>query len=337
MKIRAFMSSSGSSHWRVTSPANFINSQEGWEYLCFPAKAWQGDVLDGDIVLLQMVVNPEIIQQIHAQGAKVVYELDDLLTKRTYREEVDNPGMFIKNTEKMLKQADLVTTTTRPLADELSKYTDQIEIIPNFIDLDWWGEPLRIKRRGNLRLGWAGSTSHQSDLRFIKEPIAKILEEFEDVTFIYCGAGGASSASRSTELLFGKDVFSNIPPERKEYHLGINHELWGAKSKTLHFDIALAPLIDDAFNKSKSNIKWQEYALNEWAGIYTDLEPYDNIKGGLKAVTQDDWYNQIKYLITHPEKRQEIVSEARSEVLANWTMNNNYTLWMDAFEKCLNQ
>lgn len=332
MKIRAFKSTSGSSWWRVDSPANWINSQTKHEYLTFPAKFWRGDILDGDVILLQMIVNPEIIDQIHSQGAKVVYELDDLLTERTYRKEVDNPELFIKKAIDMIQKADVVTTTTPVLANELNQYTDQIKVVPNFIDLDWWGEPLRIKRRGKLRLGWAGSTSHKSDLIFLREPLKKILDEYENVIFVYCGAGGVSSASVSTELMFGEDVFKNIPLERKEYHLGVNHELWGAKSKTLYFDIALAPLIDDKFNRCKSNIKWQEYALNEWPGIYSDLAPYAEIKGGLKAKTQDDFYNQIKYLIENPDKRVEIMKEAKETVLKNWTMGKNYYKWIEVFE-----
>ena len=136
MKIRAFKCSSGSSWWRIDSPANWINSETEHEYLTFDARDWSGDILDGDIVVLQMIVNPEIIEQIHAQGAKVVYEIDDLLTKRTYRNEVDNPEMFITNTIKMLKGADLVTTTTKPLAKELKKYAKRVVVIPNYIDLE---------------------------------------------------------------------------------------------------------------------------------------------------------------------------------------------------------
>lgn len=332
MKIRAFTSTSGSKFWRVESPANWINSTTDHEYLVFNAKDWSGDILDGDVILLQMVVNPEIIDFIHAKGAKVVYEIDDLLTKPTNRKEVDNPEAFIRNTGKMLKGADLVTTTTETLAEELRKYSKRVEVIPNFIDLDWWGKPLDTKRRGNIRLGWAGSTSHLSDLVYIKEPIEKILKEFDNVTFVYCGAGGTSSNLPSTELMFGKNIFDNIPPERKEYYLGTNTETWGAKSKTLYLDIALAPLIDDEFNRCKSNIKWQEYSLNGWAGIYSDLNPYNNIKYGLKAKSPDEFYKHIKYLITNPSERNKLARQAQKEVLLNWTIENNYHKWVEVFE-----
>lgn len=332
MKIRAFKCSSGSSWWRIDSPANWINSETESEYLTFSARDWTGDILDGDIVVLQMIVNPEIIEQIHSQGAKVVYEIDDLLTKKTDRKEVDNPEMFITNTIKMLKGADLVTTTTKPLAKELKNYAKKVVVIPNYIDLDWWGAPLKIKRRGDIRIGWAGSTSHISDLEYLKEPIIRILKEFDNTTFIYCGAGGSSSNSVSTELMFGKDIFSNIPKERKEYHLGTNTETWAAKSKTLHLDIALAPLVDDEFNRAKSNIKWQEYSLNEWAGVYSNLDPYSDIKGALKAKNQEEFYQHIKYLITHPEERANMARASRQYVLRDWTMAKNYNKWVKAFE-----
>jgi len=337
MKIRAFTGNSGSKWWRLESVANHITKNTDHEMLVFNIADWTGDIWDGDIIIFQMVTNPKFVKQAQAKGAKVIYEIDDDILRETSRDEVKNELRQINGSKEAIGLADMVTTSSYQLAKELEKLNDNVEVLQNRIDLDWWGKPLDIKRRGKTRIGWAGSTSHKEDLIFLKPIIAKILEEFDDTEFVYCGAGGVSSSSESTELFYGKDLFSGIPPERREYHLGSNTELWALKSKTLHLDIALAPLIDDKFNNSKSNIKWQEYSMNGWAGVYSKSIVYKDIKGGLKAKSASEFYSQIKHLIKHPEERAVLVKEAQKEVLKNWTMDKHYLDWIKVYKKCLNQ
>jgi len=337
MNIIAFCCSSGSKWWRIESVAKHITKNTEHNFYVLDANDWHGDTHGADIIIFQMMVNPDIVDQAHKQGAKVIYELDDLLTERTNREEVDNPQGFIDKTKITISKCDMVTTTVEPLAAEMRKLNKNVEILPNYIDLDWFGKPLDIKHRGKIRLGWAGSTSHASDLLFVKPIILRILKEYDNVDFIYCGAGGVSSDSSHTELFYGKDLFSEIPRERREYHLGSSTELWGKKSKTLHFDIGIAPLITDKFNACKSNIKWQEYSLNRIAGVYSDEAPYSDIKHAIKAKDQEEFYQGIKFLIDNPKEREKMAKLAQREVLLNWTLDKNYTKYLEVYQKCLNQ
>lgn len=337
MKIRAFTNSSGSAFWRLESVARQINMNTDHEFLCFNAKQWAGDSLDGDIVIFQMVLNPEAMLEAKAGGAKVVYEMDDLLTEKVGREEINDDQRYISGMIDSIKLADMVTVSTEELAKKARQFHNNVVVLPNYIDMLWWGNALDTERIGDIRLGWAGSTSHDADLEFIKPAVQAILDEYENVKFIYCGAGGVSSSSGHTELMFGKDIFKGIPPHRREFYLGTNVELWGYKSKTLHFDIALAPLINDEFNKCKSNIKWQEYSMNGWAGVYSDVPAYSNIKYGLKAKTSDDFYWQIKKLIDNDRERLTLGQKAKAEVFKNWTIDNHFMKWIEAYRTCLNQ
>jgi glycosyltransferase involved in cell wall biosynthesis len=337
MKIRAFTNSTGSAWWRLESVAAHINQYTDHEMLCFNAKEWSGDTLDGDIVIFQMVVSPKAIRDAQMMGAKVIYEVDDLITERVNRAEVDKTDDNNQVVKDTVALADMVTTTTEELAKEMRKYNKNVVVLPNMIDLTWWGEALRTKRNDEIRIGWAGSTSHKTDLIYIRPVIKKILENYDNTRFIYCGAGGISSSSSSTELMYGEDLFKDLPAGRREHYLGINTELWGLKSKSLYFDIAIAPLVSDKFNDCKSNIKWQEYSLNGWAGVYSDEPPYSDIKHALKAKDQDEFYEHIAYLIENPEERKKMAKLARREVLTNWTLDHNYKKWVKAYKKCLNQ
>lgn len=335
MKIRAFTNSSGSAWWRLESVARHINLNTEHEFLCFNAKQWTGDILDGDIIIFQMVINPDAILDAQRRGAKVVYEMDDLLTEKVGREEINDDDRFVNGMVESIKLADMVTVTTEALAKKARKFNENVVILPNYMDMGWWGEKSEVKRRGDIRLGWAGSVSHDADLKFISPVIAKIIEEYDNVKFVYCGAGGVSSSSLHTELMFGKDLFKEIPTHRREFFLGTSTDLWGYKSKCLHFDIAIAPLVDDSFNECKSNIKWQEYSLNGCAGVYSDVAPYSDIKHGLKAKTADEFYEKIKELIDGPADRKRLAEKAYNEVRNNWTLDRHFMKWIKAYRTLL--
>jgi glycosyltransferase involved in cell wall biosynthesis len=337
MKILAFGNGSGSSWWRLESVAKYIDGYDGHDMLVLSNKDWNGRTGGADIVVWQMVVNPEVINDCHKQGAKVIYEADDLITERLSRKELQNPHEFLAQTRAAIAACDMVTTTTEPLAIELRKINPNVVVLPNYMDDEWWGPASNIRHRGKIRIGWAGSTSHKSDLEFVSPIMERILNEFPEAHFVYCGAGGVSSSSLSTELMYGDDTFRKIPTNRREFFLGVNTELWPIKSKTLHFDIGIAPLISDKFNDCKSNIKWQEYSLNGWAGVYSDEPPYSDIKHALKAKDQEEFYQKIKYLIEHPVEREQMAQRAMKEVKRSWLLKNNFTKWIKAYQKCLNQ
>jgi glycosyltransferase involved in cell wall biosynthesis len=337
MKIRAFTNSSGSAWWRLQSVARHFNYKTDHEFLCFNTKQWKGDSLDGDLVVFQMLISPQAILEAQKQGAKVVYEMDDLLTEKVNKEKVDDNDRFIGGMIESIKAADMVTVTTEELAKKARKFNKNVVVLPNYIDTKWWGPEVNIKRRGDIRIGWAGSYSHSEDLVFLAPIIKRIIDEFDNVKFIYCGAGGASSESEHTQLMYGKDFFTDIPVYRREFHLGSDIDSWGMKSKTLHLDIALAPLVDDEFNKCKSNIKWQEYSLNGCAGVYSDVPAYKNIKHALKAKDAEEFYKHIKFLIENPDERDAMAAKAKREIIDNWTLSDHYEKWIKAYQKCLNQ
>lgn len=337
MRILAFTNNSGSAWWRLQSPSNHITVNTDHEFFVFDHSQWNGDIVEADIVVFQMTINPDIITQAQKAGAKVVYECDDLLTEKIDREEINDRDSYIRRMRESAKRADMVTTSTSYLANKLAEINQNTHVIPNYIDPTWWGRPLKTERIGKIRLGWAGSTSHKADLEFIAPVIKEVIDTHENVQFVYCGSGGYSGTSPETELMYGKNIFSDIPPERREYYLGTTTELWGYKSKTLYLDIAIAPLIDDEFNRCKSNIKWQEYSLNEWAGVYSDVQAYKNIKYAKKAKTQNDFYKQICYLIDNKEEREKLANKAKKEVLSRWTIKENFLKWIQTYKLCLNQ
>ena len=337
MRIIAFSNNTGAAWWRLESVAKHITMKTDHEFMVFSNTQWNGDIVDSDIVVFQMTIDPQVIREAQAQGAKVVYELDDLLTEKIGRDEINDKTSYITRMIESIKLADMVTTTTKALANKVKEFNKNVVVLPNYIDTDWWTKKLDTKRIGDIRIGWAGSTSHKADLEFLAPIMKRITDEYDNTKFIYCGAGGTSSNSEHTQLMYGKDIFKDIPTHRREFYLGTDTDLWGYKSKTLHLDIALAPLVDDEFNKCKSNIKWQEYSLNGWAGVYSNVETYRNIKYGLMADDAEEFYNQIKFLIENPKKREKLAEKAEKEVSRKWTLDRHFKKWIQAYKKCLSQ
>lgn len=342
MKILAFHNKTGSKHWRLEQIAKYLNAQTEHEMFVTSSDNWNDDTMEADIVVAQMWRNPKAVEICHEQGAKVVYEADDAmigvgndrseLTKLTPEQEAD--------TIKTIQACDLVTVTTEVLKTHYQQWNPHVVVLQNYIDLLWWGLPSQVRKYGDqLRLGWAGSLSHTADLEMISPVIEDILKEFSHVKFIYCGHGGISSSDPLTQMIQGKDLFPHIPPHRREFIKGSESEYWPAKSKTLGFDIGIAPLVADEFNACKSGIKWMEYSANMVPGVYSAGVVYDPLVKhgvtGLLASNQQEWYESIKRLILDQELREHLAKEAISEVYEKYSLDTHFMEWVDAYQTLL--
>ena len=83
----------------------------------------------------------------------------------------------------MASEASVCTTTGPDIKRELSRYNQNVQILPNCIDEDVW----QLRKRGNARLkiGWAGGSSHAADLMIVIDVIKRLKNEldFEFVIF----------------------------------------------------------------------------------------------------------------------------------------------------------
>jgi len=337
MKIVAFSNDTGSVQWRLRGPANYINSLTDHEFAVGSHKDWEEDTMGADVVVAEMWRNPKGIDVCHEQGAKVVYDADDIIIGvggKDRKTLMDLDEKQTKQTIDTIGKCDLVTVTTEVLAEHYRQFNDNVIVLPNYMDYLWWGKPLESRSRGYLRLGWAGSLSHREDLMMIAPVIEKICKDYDFVKFVYCGAGGKKG-------IYGEEIFNSIPSNQREYVTGVPLEYWPIKSKTLGLDIAIAPLLDDEFNSCKSSIKYYEYAANGVPGVYSDTVVYhDAIKHGetgYLAKTKGDWEKYLIELIMDEKKRQEIAVNAYKHVFENYNLDDHYEKWVKAYQKCLNQ
>lgn len=307
-------------------------------------KAWDEIVEDiawADIVVLQSVFDNRLIELIKRDpNKKVIFEFDDLLDyvpdKHPMAKEV-NTKEWRKEIQVALASADVCITTNETLKNRFFGVNNNIRVFPNYIDFSFWDRPYNPNTNDKqIRLGWAGGISHQEDLEWIAPVIAKVLEKYPQVKFIYCGDGGAYAKDKLTTFEYGKDHLVEIPPSRREFTLGAKIEQWPDKLSSLQLDIAIAPLVKNEFSECKTPIKFMEYAINRTPSVCQRFMYHQVITDGvdgLLAGDRDEWFDKISMLIEDKELRLKMGEAARKTIETKHNLADHLEEWLEIIQK----
>lgn len=244
-----------------------------------------------DVLVIQAMVHPQLfeeMQRVKASGGRIIFDMDD----EPFSLHPDNPGhVFWARPEaqdmlvKFLRAADVVTTTTPELAEGLGRFQRDTVVLPNMLPAEYWpSERLPARDTDELVVGWAGSSSHAPDLREIQDILIQILDRFPKVQIHVAGAQPGWFRQLHPRLKF-------LQPVRIEQYSDL----------ISGFDIALAPLLDSKFNRSKSDLKAVEYGMLGLPVVASKLPAYSRFirhgENGFLAVTQRDWLQRVSALI----------------------------------------
>jgi len=281
-----------------------------------------------------------------------------------------------------LKVAENVTTTTPLFAEELSKLNSNVHVLPNAIDPKEKQFVPNPEKSDRIRIGWLGGSSHLKDLEILKGLVSKLKSDglIDKVQFVLCGfdlRGQVTMIDQKTgqqtqrkiqpkESVWYKyeQIFTNnydiVSPEYKEHLLrftkeefdGIENEpyrrVWTKNINSYAsnynlFDISLAPLEENKFNKMKSQLKVIEAGFHKKAIIAQDFGPYqldlvgayekpkskkeqptfnENANSYLieSRKNHKDWYKHLKTLINEPSKIDLLAKNLHD------TINKTYSL-----------
>jgi hypothetical protein len=100
----------------------------------------------------------------------------------------------------------------------------------------------------------------------------------------------------------------------------------------LNFDIGLCPLVDNRFNRSKSAIKFYEYAMVGTATLASKIPPYEGECNYCAKNKHDKWKSKLRNLIIDKKLRQFISQEQREWVLSNRDTRSSIHLWEQAYK-----
>lgn len=333
----------GSEWYRNTIPAKYLNILGHQVDILSPRHRPLRN-FDYDIVVFNRNYSdifPEIIEMARSFGAKLIFDIDDLVMgqpkdKPSYEEltKESQTSLWLMN------KVDLVTCTNASLKEQLEKHTfTPVVVIPNAIDLHKF-KPRR-KESERLRIGFAGSAHHPQDLNMILPVIHKLQKE-HDFDFVLYGINSKEvleqfdwtpeGKKECKKLLANLDKVKNL-----ERHDPTDPFAYPKKLRSLDLDIGLCPLVDTIFNNCKSEIKLLEYTIVDTCPLTSNVLPYRDCAVYTAENNSEIWYNRIEKLILNPKLRQEIIAEQKAWVVAQRSAKNIMILYEHIYKKLLEE
>lgn len=256
-----------------------------------------------------------------------------------------------------VKISQYVTTTTSVFADEISRLNKNVFVLPNAIDPTENQFIPKPEPSDRIRIGWLGGSSHLKDLELLNGLVNRLKVDglLDKVQFVLCGFDLRGTHTEidpitkeqrtrpiqpkeSVWYLYEKiftDNYNSISPEYKDFLLKFEQgeypnvanepyrRVWtkhisSYASNYNLFDISLAPLEENLFNKVKSQLKVIEAGFHKKAIIAQNFGPYKiDLKNSIQYGGEFDtsgngvlidsvknhkaWFSAIKKLITNPE------------------------------------
>lgn len=246
-------------------------------------------------------------------GIKLLVDIDDNVFEvhphnYAYRETAPDTEAY-KAFKYLFREADGLICSTQPLADYMKAYNKNIYVIENSIDKEIWKVPLKKNKSSKVKIGWVYGPTHEQDVNIFVPVVKEIIKKYPNVEFHHIGWKSEIFDKFERQVLtFGTSGYKEFP----------------AFLASQGMDILVAPLIDDEFNRGKSNIKWMEGAMCEVPMVCSDVYPYSvsitQGKDGYLAKTTSEWIKYLSELIENKELRVKMGKEAKKTVLKKHTV-----------------
>lgn len=249
-------------------------------------------------------------------------------------------------TSTILSFADVITVSTEPLRQRIDEHMRRVYdlkktiiVVPNMNELsDWQFKPVK-KDKDKIIIGYAGSNSHYDDLKMFLPHLSKIMTKYRQVHFDIMGsvsesdaiklfANFSDDAQKRCDLLPPTATFGEYPE-----HLA-----------SMRWNLGVAPLVDSAFTRCKSPIKFFEYSMYKIPVVASRVYPYYVPSMGRDVITHgktgllvkpNEWYDALDDLIRHPEKGKLLGENAYNHIKENFQYDEAFRDRIDEVVKAL--
>jgi len=284
---------------------------------------------------------------------------------------------FNKINEKIvanLKVSKYVTTTTSLFADEIRKLNKNVVVFPNAVNPNeaQFKEPTIESDR--LRVGWLGGSSHLHDLELLDQSFSKLTSFSSKLQYVLCGFDTRGTVTEINQQT-GEHTKRNITPQetvwakyeeiftqkysivseeyrkflekyiQEPYPNEVNESYSRVWTKPVQsyaknyskFDVSLAPIKNNMFNRMKSQLKVIEAGFYKKALIASNIGPYtidlkhclDNgkfVDGNALLVDENrnhtDWAKFIEKLLKNPNMINDMGERLYETVKDVYDLNN---------------
>jgi len=275
-----------------------------------------------------------VLSRCRQRGVPVVYELDDNLLDLHGDEPWEPyPGDALRGVVAFLaRQADGMIVSTPALAERLARLRSGILVVPNALDERLFGsapEPPAARSSG-VTIGYMGTLTHEADLRMVLAPLRALLARHAGGVRLEVVGGGAEE--RIASLFEGLPFRTRQPGREDPYPRFVP---W--MRQHLRWDVAIAPLEDDAFTRGKSDLKYLDYAALGIPGVFSDVRAYrESVRHretGLLAPNEPGaWAEALGEIVADGALRTRLARAAAAEVHGNRMLKTNATRWGEAIE-----
>lgn len=327
MKIYGIISSkhSGPCYHRIFLPVKEMDVDYYFSNLLDPEK------LDGvDIVFVNRAFPVNDLQQVSElkakHGFKLVVDLDDFwqLDASHIMYDYWTQSGLSETILKTLAIADEIFVTNEALA---KLFNVPVHIIPN-----------AIPERGQFtvqklpysvpRIFYQGSTTHVKDVQLLKGPLRRLMSNVKAEMVL---AGFVQEIPEWHEIL---DAYTNGLQFAARVVKSTTPDLY--YSAYQYCDIAVVPLIDNTFNRYKSNLKILEAANAGAPVVASYVQPYFNHPVDY-VHNQTDWYKHLKKLIDEKNYREERGQQLKQFCQQHYNFNTINTTRKQIFEHLISR
>jgi hypothetical protein len=249
-------------------------------------------VEEADVVVGQRVCQPGAAARwlrmaggAYGRRPLLVFEIDDDLWNV---EPANLPAWnFYRSSPELLENlklcaaaADVCTVSTEELADVVRKFNPHVVVLPNQLPASAFAPNWADTVRGSWRIGWGGGASHVDDVEEMVPALRQHFRRCPEDAFLNLGMLFESVRKAA----FGRLMSFPWTDDMAEHYRRVG---------TL--DIGLAPLRASVFNRSKSEIKFLEYAAAGAACIASRVGPYERVLAG-------GWPEDLGVLVSRPHE-----------------------------------
>ena len=306
---------SGCGFWRILWPESLINSRQlgcssSLTAMVFDPRWYAGVKCvkvqrQASNEQREFVKHLKQIQKEH--GFKLIYEVDDVV----FREDIPDYNKFKfafdndeirNNCVEIINMCDEVLVTCDYMRKLYQQRTgkQEVTVIPNFIPYSWMGYQYNRnkvyenydKNKKRPRVLYTGSGAHfdvdnkNNGIDDFSHVLGLVIRTRETYQWIFVGS-------------FPPKLLPYIQSGELEFHQWQALNDYPNFINSLNSQVMIAPLMDNSFNNSKSDIKFIEACILGLPCMVQDMETYKNAPDFLKFKTGEELETKINAVLTN--------------------------------------